>query len=126
MHSWSAFGVWMNHKQTWTHKTHHNPNLGEAPTFPHIIFFVPGHMATHKCHFVLRLSSGNPEILKIGTFVTLTTHNFVCRPLIKVRFEEKLYPLSRSFQLYVARHMQVRESGQFLNFSGRESNWPFF
>jgi hypothetical protein len=26
--------------QTWTHKTHHNPNLGEATTFPLIVYFV--------------------------------------------------------------------------------------
>jgi hypothetical protein len=23
---------------TWTHKTHHGPNSGEATTFPHIVF----------------------------------------------------------------------------------------
>jgi len=33
----------MNHGQTRTHKTHHGPNLGEAITFPLIVYFVPSH-----------------------------------------------------------------------------------
>jgi len=31
----------MSHEQTWTHKIHHGPDLGEATTFPLIIFFMP-------------------------------------------------------------------------------------
>jgi hypothetical protein len=31
--------------QTQTHKTHHSPDLGEAITFPFIIYFVPCHRA---------------------------------------------------------------------------------
>jgi hypothetical protein len=34
VHSWSTFGARITHGQTWTHKTHHNPGLGEAITFP--------------------------------------------------------------------------------------------
>jgi hypothetical protein len=34
MHGWSIFGAWMSHGHTWTCKTHHGPNLGEATTFP--------------------------------------------------------------------------------------------
>jgi hypothetical protein len=29
--------------QTQIHKTHHGSNLGEATTFPFIVYFVPGH-----------------------------------------------------------------------------------
>ncbi len=45
MHSWSTFGAKTNHRQTRTHKTHHDPNLGEATTFPLIIYFVHLHEA---------------------------------------------------------------------------------
>ncbi len=43
MRNWNTFGAWTKHGQTQTHKTHHNPNLGEATTFPIIVFFVLGH-----------------------------------------------------------------------------------
>jgi hypothetical protein len=45
---------------------------------------------TPKCHFVPRLPSGSPEIPKIRTPITLEAHNFVCKPLIEVRFKEKM------------------------------------
>jgi hypothetical protein len=45
------------HGHTRTHKTHHNPSLGETITFSLIIFFVINHGATFKCHFVLGLPS---------------------------------------------------------------------
>ncbi len=37
----------------------------------------------------------SPEISKIGTFGTLKSHNFLCTPLIEIRSEAKLQPLSR-------------------------------
>ncbi len=80
---------------------------------------------TPKCHFVSRLPSWSPEILKIGIFTILETHNFVCRLSIKVKSKEKLQPLSRSFQRYVARHLHTRKSWRFLTFSDWESNWQF-
>jgi hypothetical protein len=43
MHSLSIFGVGMNHKQFRIHKTHHGPDLGEATTFPLIVYFFPLH-----------------------------------------------------------------------------------
>jgi hypothetical protein len=69
---------------------------------------------------------GSPKILKIRTPTTLEAHNFL--PLNEVRFKGKLYPLSRVFQQYVARHLHASKLGRFLTFSGRESNWhrPFF
>ncbi len=33
VHSWSTFGAWMSHEQTWIRKTHHGPDLGEATIF---------------------------------------------------------------------------------------------
>jgi hypothetical protein len=40
--------------------------------------------------FVPKLPSGSHKIPKIGTLTTLKSHNFVCKPLIEVRSEEKL------------------------------------
>jgi hypothetical protein len=47
---------------------------------------------------------GSPEIPKIRTLAILEAHNFVCRLVIEMRYETNLYPLSRAFQRYVARH----------------------
>jgi len=51
MHSWNIFGAQINYGQTHIHKTHHGPNLGEATTFPLIVFFVPGHEAYTRMSF---------------------------------------------------------------------------
>jgi hypothetical protein len=75
-----------------------------------------------KCHFVLGLPNGSPEILEIGTPATLEAHNFVFRPLTEVTFESQLYPLSRAFQWYVTRHLHATKLGRFLTFSGWQSN----
>jgi hypothetical protein len=93
MHGWGTFGAWMNHRQTWTHKTHHSPDLGEATTFPFTVFFVPGHGTSIQMSFCPELPSWSPEIPKIfeiGTSTTLDVHNFVCKPLIEMNFEAKL------------------------------------
>jgi len=45
---------------------------------------------TLKCHFVARLPSESPEILKIGISTTLEAHNFVCKSSIKVTSKAKL------------------------------------
>jgi hypothetical protein len=44
--SWLAqgyrtFGAKTSHGQPRIHKTHHGPDLGEATTFPHIVYFAP-------------------------------------------------------------------------------------
>jgi hypothetical protein len=88
MHSWNTFGARMNHRQTRTHKTHHNPNLGEATTIPFIVFFVTG--LAPKCHFVLGFPSWSLKILKIGTPTILEAHNFFHKPSNKMRFKAKL------------------------------------
>jgi hypothetical protein len=45
MHNWNIFGARTNHEQTRIHKTHHGLDLGEATTFPFIVYFVPLHEA---------------------------------------------------------------------------------
>jgi hypothetical protein len=71
-----------------------------------------------KCHFVLGPPSGSPEIPINGILTTLGAHNFVWKPTIDKRFWAKLYLSSRSFQWYVARHLNARKSRWFLTFSG--------
>ncbi len=97
---------------------HHGPNLGEATTFPLMVFSVPLHMD----HIQMAFCLGTPTT---RTLATLGAHTFACRPLIAMRFEAKLYPSSRAFQRYVTRHLHVRKSGRFLTFSGQESNCWF-
>ncbi len=41
-------------RATWTHKTHHGPDLGEATTFPLILYFVPLHKACIQMAFLSR------------------------------------------------------------------------
>jgi hypothetical protein len=91
MHSWSTFGARMSHGQIRTHKTHHGPYLGEATTFPLIVYFVP----LHKAHIQMALFSqdsqmGVSKFPKVGTLVTLGPHNFVCRPPIEIKSKAKL------------------------------------
>ncbi len=40
-----------DHEQTQTHKIHHSPDLGEANTFPLMVFSVPGHKAYTQMSF---------------------------------------------------------------------------
>jgi hypothetical protein len=62
------------------------------------------------------LPSASLEIAPAGTLATLEPHNFVSKPWIEVRSKAKLYLSSRSFQRYVAHHLQTSKSGQFLTF----------
>jgi hypothetical protein len=86
MHSWSTFGARTNHGQTRTHKTHHSLELGEATTFPLIVYFVP----LHEAHIQMAFCPKSLEIPKVGTSATLGPYNFACRPSIEMRFETKL------------------------------------
>jgi hypothetical protein len=58
VHSWSIIGAWTRHKQTWIHKIHHNSDLGEATTFPFIIFCVLGHGPCNQMSFC----PGSPKL----------------------------------------------------------------
>jgi hypothetical protein len=90
MRTWNTFGARMSHGQTRTHKIHHGLNLGEATTFPFIVYFMPGHGTNTQISFYLETPKWSPEIPKVGTPATLGAHNFVRRPSIEVRFKTKL------------------------------------
>ncbi len=67
MHSWNIFYARTSHEYTRTHKTHHGPDLGEAITFPLIVFFVPSHKACTQMSFCLgNPKFGIPKFLKLG------------------------------------------------------------
>ncbi len=51
MHNWNIFNPQTNHRQTQIHKTHHNLDLGEATTFPIIVFFMLGNGANIQMSF---------------------------------------------------------------------------
>jgi len=76
--------------QTWTHKIHHGLNLGEATTFPLIVYFVPGHKTNTQMSFCPGILKWDLEISIIGFLATLGAHNFACRPLIEMRSKAKL------------------------------------
>ncbi len=88
-------------RATRTHKTHHGPDLGEATTFPLIVFSAP----RFGDYIQMALFPGSPEIPPCGTPRTLEPHNFASKPRIEVRSEAKLYLSSRAFQRYVARRL---------------------
>jgi len=73
----------MSCKQTQIHKTHHGLDLGEAITFPLIVYFVPGYGTSTQMSFCFE----TPTTIK--TSVILGTHNFVCKPLIHMRSKVK-------------------------------------
>jgi hypothetical protein len=58
------------------------PRLGEASTFLFIIYSLPDHGTNTQMSFC----PGSPEIPIAGTLMTLGAHNFVCRPLIEMKF----------------------------------------
>jgi hypothetical protein len=65
------------------HKTHHNPDLGEAITFPLIVYSV----ASHGTNIQMAFCPGTLKIPIVGTPMILGTHNFVCKPPIEMRSE---------------------------------------
>ncbi len=57
----------MSHGHTRTHKIHHGLDLGEAITFPLILFFVIGHMGCIQMSFCLGIPKLEvPKFLKLG------------------------------------------------------------
>jgi hypothetical protein len=78
----------------WTHKTHHNLDLGEATTFPHIVFS----MLLHRTYMRMALfpatpkeeSRNCPEIVPVWTLGTLAGHNSLLRPPIGMKSEANL------------------------------------
>jgi hypothetical protein len=71
VHIWNIFDARTNHGQTQIHKTHNSSNLGEATTFPLIIYSMPSHGTnTHMsfCH-------GTPK-WEFRNFQNWDSHNF--------------------------------------------------
>ncbi len=125
MHSWSTL---VHERTTSKHrltKLTMAPTWGKPPTSPLYYTLCLATGLAPKCHFVQGLPSGSPKILKVGTPATLKAHNFVCIPLIEMRFKAKLQSSSRAFQWYVACHLQAKKSGRFSTFNGRELNYQF-
>ncbi len=67
MHSCNTFGAWTSHAQTQTHKTHHGPNLGEATTFPLILFSLPSHGGCTQMSFC----PATPKLVRVSKFPKL-------------------------------------------------------
>jgi hypothetical protein len=51
VHSRSTFSARMSHGQIRTHKTHHGSDLGEATTFPLIVYSMLGHGTSTQMSF---------------------------------------------------------------------------
>ncbi len=67
MRNWNIFGAQINHKQTCTYNIHHNSDLGEAITFPLIVFYVPSHGPCTQMSFCPRTPKlGISKFLKLG------------------------------------------------------------
>jgi hypothetical protein len=90
VHSLSTFGARTSHGLLRIHKTQNGSDLGEATTIPLRVFFASLHMGHIQMAFVSGLPSGSPEIPTTGILATLGTHNFMCKPSIAMRSEEKL------------------------------------
>jgi hypothetical protein len=64
LHGWSTFDPWTCHEHTLIHKTHHGPDLGEASTFPLILFSILSHIQMSFCLMIPKL--GVPNFPKLG------------------------------------------------------------
>jgi hypothetical protein len=51
MRSWSAFGAQIDHEHAQTHQTHNGLDLGEATTFPPIVFSIISHRGYTQMSF---------------------------------------------------------------------------
>ncbi len=66
MHCSSTFGARTSHGKTRTHKIHHSPNLGEATTFPLIVYFMPLHEAHIQMAFCFETPKWESRLPKLG------------------------------------------------------------
>jgi hypothetical protein len=98
------------------------PGLGGSHHLPPYSIICTSPQGPHPNGF---LSRGSFEIHTTRILATLRVHNFVCRPIITMRSKEKLYPLLKAFQRYVAHCLHARKLGRFSTFSGRELNCQF-
>jgi hypothetical protein len=77
--------------------TQHDPDLGEATTFPHIVFSAFAHGTYIRMAFCLGLSRKSLEIVLVWTPRTLGVHNSQFRPPIGMKSESKLVALLKIF-----------------------------
>ncbi len=80
---------------------------------------------TSEWHFFLGLPKWSPETVPVQIPGTLGIHNFLLKPLIRMRSKANLQLSLRAFQQCVALHLYTLGSGRFPTFSGRESNLQF-
>ncbi len=90
MRTLNTFGARTSHKQTQTHKTHNNLDLGEATTFPLIIYSVLGHRTSTQISFCFGTPKWEFRNSQSWDFCNFGAHNFVCRPQIEMRSKAKL------------------------------------
>ncbi len=57
MHNLNTFGVRTSHEQPQTHKIQHGLDLGEATTFPLIVYSTP----LHEAHVQMAFCPGTPK-----------------------------------------------------------------
>jgi hypothetical protein len=116
VHSWSTFGAKMSHGQIRIHKIHHSPDLGEATTFPLIVYFVPLHEAHIQMAFCFETPRWESRNSQNWDSMTLGPHNFVCRPPIEMTFESKVVALVESFSMVCCMPPARKEIGLILDF----------
>jgi hypothetical protein len=74
VYNWNIFCAWTSRMHTQIHKTHHGSNLGEATTFPFIVFFVINHRGYTQMSFCPRTPKmGMLKFLKLR-FLKLWRH----------------------------------------------------
>ncbi len=109
---------------TWTHKTHHSPDSGEATTFPHILFSATRHGGYIQMAQILGTPKMESQIVPAGLPELWTA----ITPDYRVRSQRGLNQSCspcRAFQRHVARSNRMSGRGRFPTFSGRESNCQF-
>ncbi len=75
---------------TQTHKTHHGSDLGEATTFPLIVYSATLHEGHIQMAFCPKTPKWSPKIPTTQIPATLEVHNFACRPSIVMRFKAQV------------------------------------
>jgi hypothetical protein len=129
VHTYNIFGAWTNHGQTRTHKTHHDPDLGEASTFPFIVLSVHGHGPCTQMSFCPRTPKlgvskfSKCRLLRFWKFIIFCVN-------VQLRWgpKQSCSPRQELFKICgmpLAHHLNTRESRWFPTFSGRESNCQF-
>ncbi len=97
----------MNHEQTWTRKTHQGPDLGEAITFPLIVYFVP----FHEAHIQMAFCSSTPK-WESRNCQSWDSRNFDSKTLIGYQFDDVLKPIIK-FYLYIYIYIYIDVSFKF-------------